>query len=719
MARDSLFAWSLLFLFVVAVGAIVMMVRPLVPSSAPATPSLANFAGAAIAADAIPEGYAPPWDVFTGEQFLSFTAEDDHGVVRVQRPGAYVYHTFYVSEGESWVPHEFSNDPWLQDGAEASVPLPQGEAYAIVYTCKPNENAPEGWDCGCTSTTDTVCRKFAIQAFETTQDVTTGCASDDDCTEGVCIDGVCVTTPGCASDDDCTSPPSGYDDKCYTPSCTSGSCSYDTTSKEGKSCTTSSGETGTCQTGSCVPTNIQSLCLTDYTILFQKDDLWTCPHKSEAQDAPAFSNTLFIPELSTMYTADYLGMSSFTFNGQQLQGSKILDFFTSASPVGTSSVASHPCTASYTDGKAPFCIGTDFDCGTSRIETPPLFAGEDEVYVHTHTPYATHDSWLLFGGSGSSFRLLAELFTEYHPLHYENGILPRQGGGVAIFGSGIDGESGYYTAFFKKDGKRYGLLCHNCMGKGTPINGQYSIVDLTNLEAPQIIGEPDSKLVSFLKEHTFNRYPWHLFSRMEGADLVVYDYSNPFSVEEVARAPFPNDRFANQSIVWKDGDDLYAYLPETSQLTKLSPTRVRVEKCLSSGSVRPCYEGELYRYQSGSWVKVMDIPIIEPEGGTIFDSIVIRNGRLYTYGRALTPGEVHQLTSGTHTYNVEIEPDFTLQVFDIATGQRLLKEIINERVGTYPQLSVSDDGLTVYTADSGSVLTGHSTTIQACRISTC
>jgi len=76
-----------------------------------------------------------------------------------------------------------------------------------------------------------------------------GCVTGDDCTSGHCMSGSCVD---CETASDCTTPPSGYDDECYTASCNSNTCSYETNSKDGASCTTSTGDSGTCQRGSCV-----------------------------------------------------------------------------------------------------------------------------------------------------------------------------------------------------------------------------------------------------------------------------------------------------------------------------------------------------------------------------------------------------------------------------------------------------------------------------------
>jgi len=180
MPRDSLFVWVTLTLFFVAVVAVVVMVRPLVPSLARASApfsaahspvSAANLAGSAVAAGAVPAGYAPPWDVFTGEQFLSVEPTSSAGSIKVvfDRPGALVYRTFYVSHGGEWEPHNFSGSLWSRDHATQSVEIDDtfdDEEGVLIYTCKRNRKARDGWDCGCRSTDDPVCRAFAVQTFK-------------------------------------------------------------------------------------------------------------------------------------------------------------------------------------------------------------------------------------------------------------------------------------------------------------------------------------------------------------------------------------------------------------------------------------------------------------------------------------------------------------------------------------------------------------------------
>jgi len=125
------------------------------------------------AANPPPTAYAPPWDVFTGEQFLSVRPTSSTGDIKVvvDRPGSFIYQRFYVSRHDMWEPHEFAGPTWMPNHAEASVALDDSvdpEEYVLVYTCQRRASSPQGWDCGCKSTSDTVCRAFAVQSFNTT-----------------------------------------------------------------------------------------------------------------------------------------------------------------------------------------------------------------------------------------------------------------------------------------------------------------------------------------------------------------------------------------------------------------------------------------------------------------------------------------------------------------------------------------------------------------------
>ncbi len=187
LVKDRLFVFSLLFVFIVAVGAIVMMVRPLLNPgglSLPALPSSgpSSLSGMAYAVgDTVEPGYAPPWDVFSPSSGLFFTvtqpdytgltgADTVDVMINVDRPGAWIHHQFYLSGQDGWSAPMSFGGAWHQNTVSKTLTFTLDELYAenyvLVFTCKPNALAPGGWDCGCTSTTDPSCRYFAIQEFD-------------------------------------------------------------------------------------------------------------------------------------------------------------------------------------------------------------------------------------------------------------------------------------------------------------------------------------------------------------------------------------------------------------------------------------------------------------------------------------------------------------------------------------------------------------------------
>lgn len=156
----------------------------------------------------IPQNYAPPWNPFTNQQFLTLSHTITNGkvnlMVTAETPGMIFYKEFYVSQsngGVHWEKHTFSQDEeWIRDEASANLTLNTSdldtENWVIVYACAPVGNE---WKCGCYSDTDTSCQKWSIQNFSScTPDPLCSDRNDGDqfCDNGNVV--TCLASPeGC------------------------------------------------------------------------------------------------------------------------------------------------------------------------------------------------------------------------------------------------------------------------------------------------------------------------------------------------------------------------------------------------------------------------------------------------------------------------------------------------------------------------------------------
>ncbi|MBR9693243.1 hypothetical protein GOV07_04950, partial [Candidatus Woesearchaeota archaeon] len=258
--EDKTFLFLTIAVFIVTVGSIVLMVRPIVPTL-PSPPNM--LTGQAFAAgDPIHSGYAPPWDFASAELFYEvtqpsytdLTGSDEVTVsITIDREDAFIYKRilYYDEQNTEW--DQLGESGWTKDSYDAEITFTLDELsednYLLAYTCIYDADKQDKWDCGCKNPTDTVCRAYTIQHFKGPPVITppssdTACSVNADCTNssksyydankkycrpvlGVCVEckndahcdagkvctnSVCVApgTTGCTSDGDC----SGSTPKC-------------------------------------------------------------------------------------------------------------------------------------------------------------------------------------------------------------------------------------------------------------------------------------------------------------------------------------------------------------------------------------------------------------------------------------------------------------------------------------------------------------------------
>lgn len=560
-----------------------------------------NVIGQAITqGSTIPPGYAPPFDVWTGETFFAVESSkpDPDGLVTVtvtaSRPGAWIHKRFYLSEGTGtdarWTPHSFAADKegeWILGSATGSATITASkldqENYALIYSCKPNDDAPGGYDCGCDDQYDSLCRHYAIQSYE-------GPAT----TAPHCSDGV---KGGAETDVDCGGPCLPCDDggECHLHmDCMSGSC-----------------VAGICVGDSPDPNPdpdsslIGDLIISDSQVVFHMTGISTCGQSGPGEPFAAHE-FLFSKETGTLFTADYLGMSAFSLNGLQPADAATRNFYTGASIGGTGTNCQtaqclfdemNPCALKLNENPNAFCIGVHGDCGGARTSLA-LLAGPSMAYVRTNPPYATHNSRLLFDGASSSFRLIGEFADPYlgiaggHaiPVYSSGQINGRRAEGngnegVVYYGSGVANKPGTYVLFLQAGSELYGILSaqggHSMVG-----DGPWTVMRLTDIDSPVTLGAPSPELqrvleglkgaqTLFATKMLFSEEK--LFGLSDGETFTVYDWSDPTAVTVVDE--FPDDlpatiddpgydgssageRAALVSSVSRDGDALYLTIPE-------------------------------------------------------------------------------------------------------------------------------------------------------------
>ena len=131
----------------------------------------------------VPEGYAPPQDVFDNDTQIFFLdkyvvnaqTDDDSIFLRssVEQDGGFVYKRgYYYSVGQQkWIPYTFPQETvrgsnWIRESSEADLEIPlqnnllPGENYILAYSCKKYDGE---WKCGCRSEND--CGYWMLNTF--------------------------------------------------------------------------------------------------------------------------------------------------------------------------------------------------------------------------------------------------------------------------------------------------------------------------------------------------------------------------------------------------------------------------------------------------------------------------------------------------------------------------------------------------------------------------
>ncbi len=132
------------------------------------------------AARYVPQGYAPPEDVFDDDKqifflndyFFSINPEQEgiELVSKVSHDNAYVYKYGYIWRYNQWHKYEFPQETvgdsnWIRDDAKANLELSgneiiPGENYIVSYSCKQHDGQ---WKCGCRNQHD--CGYWMLHTF--------------------------------------------------------------------------------------------------------------------------------------------------------------------------------------------------------------------------------------------------------------------------------------------------------------------------------------------------------------------------------------------------------------------------------------------------------------------------------------------------------------------------------------------------------------------------
>ncbi len=696
--HNHLFMGMEALIFLVAVAGIVLIVTPMMPSAPVALNTITGqvySVGDTIPAEYAPpwDVFDPGAGLFFTVADPDYTGLGPGDTVDVQltinRPGGFIYNYLLYSEGDDWENDTLGNGYWLTGEVTKTLTYRYDdldeENYLLIYTCKYNEQAlNDSWDCGCKEPLDPACRSYQIQWFpgpEALPPGTTGCTTDDNCTDpylphcnvdtGECVeclshphcrdtaapfydpdqqycwwlnkvcvecnnDGhcpadrphcnqelrICEARAGCTSDADCTDP--------AEPRCdlSMGVCVECLTDDD---CATNE----ICFEGECIeedPSSSGSLCIVDREIVYEFNDVGPCDRYKP--NAPYMYSLLFNPGTDTLYSLDYLGMSSFKLNGLNPAQSKVHNYLLGQS--GTFGTP-HPCAWYPGMGSAPNCLATSGDCYGYRTRWWSSFAGEDEVYAHTAFGYTFPATKLLFNGAGSAFSLVAS-FGNYYDTDTSteyNQVVTRNGGGHHVIGTGSTSiPAGRYVMFWKtSDGKRLWLLRPATSGEPS----DFHLIDATNVQSPQDLGLISSTLAAALEPYknylgsynTRMTSPTKLALADLGSQFKLYDITDPRSAQLIDT--FPDNKNDQQFSIsasygpkWRDGNTYYIFHDNDG----------------------------LYQHVKNSgtgWTKAVDTP------RTMLKDIQVYDGKLF----------IHSSSYG--------DP-YKFKIIDIASGELLMDE---------------------------------------------
>ena len=129
----------------------------------------------------IPSFYAPPWNPFTNEPFLTVTqtadtanpGEDVTVTVDAEDKSMLFYKDFYIYDKSvtgKWRVKHFAQNPtlgdWIAEDASATLTVNAStldrESWVIVYACAAVDSE---WKCGCFNSQDADCEKWSIENF--------------------------------------------------------------------------------------------------------------------------------------------------------------------------------------------------------------------------------------------------------------------------------------------------------------------------------------------------------------------------------------------------------------------------------------------------------------------------------------------------------------------------------------------------------------------------
>jgi hypothetical protein len=331
------------------------------------------------------------------------------------------------------------------------------------------------------------------------------------------------------------------------------------------------------------------------SVVFEAHNINTTNWQGDENDSPAIGTMMSVSD--KLFTVDYMGSTGLAVNGLNQAVATVHDYLTSQSFTSTTQTGtglfgndvndSDKCATKPTDTMASYCISSRYDSGTSRTNDLK-YAGENEVYIKTNYPYATHASLLYFGFDvQNEYELLAEFIqTGWKPgisdlstqegdvrtvcwrggcvpdprdvlqggtklptqtpseqeTRLEHTIIPRDGGGYAIFTPKYN-----YVLFSTNDGIRYGVaknLINRNSANGNDDFRAY-LVDLSDIAHPEVVDEITSAkypvLHDMLNESTYNsdssgnNYSTAMFADTNGQKLLltregttykIYDYSD-------------------------------------------------------------------------------------------------------------------------------------------------------------------------------------------------
>jgi hypothetical protein len=476
----------------------------------------------------------------------------------------------------------------------------------------------------------------------------------------------------------------GFDVEDLTGKSLNQTSSTSTTMGNGASSTT----TTTVPAGGGAPQDIAAFVLTRHGVIHQADAVSGCSDATRQGAGPVPTSVRHDPQRNTIYMNDHVGVWEFTVDALALATIKKMDKLRFA-----------PCLIDPVAKTVSDCIKFTSDaagCEGNRL-TRMKWVGPGELYLKTHHLTSHSRTRLLFSSLGSQLDVKFEFADPFSLLSQPPFLAPR-GTGRALVGGLPDGTIGQLAYLWKNGSKYFGFFAESTNQNewfSPDIIKLVEVTDIVNGGSGYVdhgyVTGPLKKVLQSICTGSYSICNWenvNTFDQIaiseESGIVKVRDFSNPLNVQVIDSFPVHSvfsytglvdgiPRY-NTSGAVKVGEYIYAYRAggqsndaDIRRYPELNPAQMAKSWYDSKSGVRPCYYGQLWRHkigETGSWQKVTDM---------MAAPFVIRDGFIFYFGPLWDPETLYTHHYGTRTYQTWVTNKEALWIYNIETGEQLLK----------------------------------------------